>query len=72
LRSVRRSRSTRARFGISYWDAAIIEAARIPGADVILSEDHNDGQVFDGVTVENPFKPESAWREPVPPGVGRR
>jgi predicted nucleic acid-binding protein len=46
---------TRARFGISYWDAAVIEAARQAGADVVLSEDLADGQDYDGVRVENPF-----------------
>ena len=48
--------TTRARFGISYWDAAIIEAARLSGAEVVLSEDLRDGQDFGGVWVENPFK----------------
>jgi predicted nucleic acid-binding protein len=48
--------TTRARFGISYWDAAIIEAARLSGAEVVLSEDLQDGQDFGGVRVENPFK----------------
>ncbi len=47
--------TTRARFGISYWDAAIIEAARLSGAEVVLSEDLQDGQDFGGVRVENPF-----------------
>lgn len=43
------------RFTISYWDAAIIEAARELGCDVVLSEDLNDGQEFDGLGVINPF-----------------
>lgn len=47
--------STRQRFGISYWDAAIIEAARALGCDVVLSEDLKDGQDYAGVRVENPF-----------------
>ncbi len=47
--------STRQRFGISYWDAAIIEAARTLGCDVVLSEDLKDGQDYGGVRVENPF-----------------
>jgi predicted nucleic acid-binding protein len=47
--------STRQRFDISYWDAAIIEAARELGCDVVLSEDLNDGQDYGGVRVENPF-----------------
>ena len=47
--------STRQRFTISYWDAAIIEAARALGCEVVLSEDLNDGQDYAGVMVENPF-----------------
>jgi predicted nucleic acid-binding protein len=47
--------STRQRFGISYWDATIIEAARTLGCDVVLSEDLKDGQDYAGVRVENPF-----------------
>jgi predicted nucleic acid-binding protein len=47
--------STRQRFDISYWDAAIIEAARALGCGVVLSEDLNDGQDYAGVRVENPF-----------------
>lgn len=40
---------------ISYWDAAIIEAARASGCESVLSEDLNDGQDYQGVVVENPF-----------------
>jgi predicted nucleic acid-binding protein len=47
--------STRERFGISYWDAAILEAARSLGCDVVLSEDLSDGEDYAGVRVENPF-----------------
>ena len=47
---------TRERFKISYWDAAIIEAARALGCDVVLSEDLNDGQDYAGVRVENPLR----------------
>jgi predicted nucleic acid-binding protein len=47
---------TRARFGISYWDAAIIEASRALRCDVVLSEDLGDGQDYGGVRVENPFR----------------
>jgi predicted nucleic acid-binding protein len=46
---------TRWRHGISYWDAAILEAARALGCDVVLSEDLAHGQDYDGVRVENPF-----------------
>ncbi len=47
--------STSDRFGISYWDAAILEAARHLGCEVVLSEDLNEGQDYAGVRVENPF-----------------
>jgi predicted nucleic acid-binding protein len=47
--------TTRDRFGIAYWDAAIVEAARAAGCDAVLSEDLNDGQDYAGVRVVNPF-----------------
>jgi predicted nucleic acid-binding protein len=47
---------TRERFGISYWDAAILEAARSLGCEVVLSEDLSDGEDYAGVRVENPFR----------------
>ncbi len=47
--------ATRQRFDISYWDAAILEAARALSCDVVLSEDMSDGQDYAGVRVENPF-----------------
>lgn len=42
-------------FGISYWDAAILAAAKQLGCDTVYSEDLNAGQNYDGVTVVNPF-----------------
>jgi predicted nucleic acid-binding protein len=48
--------SARERFRISYWDAAIIEAARALGCEVVLSEDLNDGQDYSGVRVADPFR----------------
>lgn len=47
---------TRSRFGISYWDAAILEAGRALGCSVVLSEDLDDGTDFDGIRVEDPFR----------------
>lgn len=44
------------RFRISYWDAAIVEAARSLGCRQLFSEDLNDGQDFGGVVVRNPFR----------------
>ncbi|HEX9945298.1 MAG TPA: PIN domain-containing protein [Thermoanaerobaculia bacterium] len=40
---------------ISPWDGAILEAARQAGCKRVLSEDLGDGQVYGGITVENPF-----------------
>ena len=45
----------RQRWQISYWDAAIIAAARQMGCTAVYSEDLNLGQNYDGVTVINPF-----------------
>jgi predicted nucleic acid-binding protein len=47
--------ATRRRFGISYWDAAIIEAGRQLGCRIVLSEDLDAGTDYDGIRVENPF-----------------
>lgn len=41
---------------ISYWDAAILEAARSAGCEVVLSEDLSDGEDYGGIRVENPFR----------------
>ena len=48
--------ATQRRVHLSYWDAAIIEAARMSGCAAVLSEDLADGQSYGGVTVEDPFK----------------
>ena len=53
------------RWRVSYWDAAIIEAARMLSCDQLLTEDLNSGQVFDGVTVVNPLSALPG----VPPGA---
>ncbi len=47
--------ATREKFGISYWDAAVIEAARVMKCDLVLSEDLVHGQDYGGVVVANPF-----------------
>lgn len=43
------------RYLISYWDAAIIAAAELAGAEVVYSEDLNDGQRYGQVAIRNPF-----------------
>lgn len=45
------------RYQLSYWDAAIVAAARVLEAGILYSEDLNHGQVYDGVKVINPFLP---------------
>ena len=45
-----------ARYQIGYYDAAILAAARQVGCAKVHSEDLNDGQDYDGVRVENPFR----------------
>ena len=41
---------------LSFWDALVIEAAKIVGAERLLTEDMPDGRVIDGVRIENPFR----------------
>ena len=41
---------------LSFWDGLIVQAALAGGASVLYSEDLQHGQVFDGLTVTNPFK----------------
>jgi len=42
--------------GLSCWDAAIVEAARLLGCEQVLSEDLADGRNYDGMVVVNPFR----------------
>jgi predicted nucleic acid-binding protein len=44
------------RYRLSYWDAAIVEAARLSACDTLLSEDLAHGRSYDGVLVVNPFQ----------------
>ena len=44
-----------ARYGISYWDGAIVAAAEAIGAPVLYTEDLNHGQAYGTVTAINPF-----------------
>jgi len=42
-------------YKLSYWDAAILAAAKQMGCHTVYSEDLNAGQDYDGVKVVNPF-----------------
>lgn len=44
------------RYQTGYYDAAILAAACRLGCATVYSEDLNDGQNYDGVRVENPFR----------------
>ncbi len=48
----------RERYKLSLWDALIIAAAQQSGCETLYSEDLNDGQTFDTVTVRNPLLPD--------------
>ena len=43
------------RFRLSYWDGAILAAARTLGCDAVYSEDLGSEQDYDGLRVINPF-----------------
>ena len=43
------------RFELSYWDGAILAAARSLGCDAVYSEDLSAEQDYDGLRVINPF-----------------
>ena len=43
------------RYQISFWDALIVAAAESAGAEVLFTEDLNDGQQYGSVLARNPF-----------------
>ena len=52
LLAIHRSRKAK----VSFWDALILEAALAAGATLLYSEDFQDGAVFGGLRIANPFK----------------
>src|SRR5437762_17434 len=46
-----------ARYQISFWDALVIQAAQVAGAEILYSEDLSDGQRYGTVRVKNPLTP---------------
>lgn len=46
----------KAAYGLSYWDAAIVAAARALGCRGLLSEDMSHGREIEGMTIHNPFR----------------
>ena len=53
---VKRAIETHKVYGISYWDSLIVAAAERTGCHKLVSEDLNDGQEYNGIVVENPFR----------------
>lgn len=47
--------ATANRFRFSFWDALIVQAARLGGASVLYTEDLQHDQVVEGVRIVNPF-----------------
>jgi predicted nucleic acid-binding protein len=46
----------KAAHGFSYWDSAIIAAARALGCGILYSEDVSHGRQVEGITIINPFR----------------
>ena len=44
------------RYQLSYWDGAILAAARASGCDAVYSEDMSPTQDYGGIRVINPFE----------------
>jgi predicted nucleic acid-binding protein len=46
----------KARHGFSYWDSAIVAAARALGCTTLYTEDLAHGRQIEGVVIVNPFR----------------
>jgi predicted nucleic acid-binding protein len=46
----------RLRYGLSYWDAAIVSAAQASGSSLLLTEDLGHAVTIDGLEIANPFR----------------
>jgi predicted nucleic acid-binding protein len=44
-----------ARYQLSFWDALVVQAAHVAGAEILYSEDLSDGQRYGTVRVKNPL-----------------
>ena len=44
------------RYNISFWDALIVQAAGVSGAEILYSEDLSHGQSYGSVRVVNPLR----------------
>ena len=55
LTTLRSALGIRARYGFSYWDSAVVAAARTAGCSELYTEDLSHDQVVEGVRIVNPF-----------------
>ena len=55
LASVRRALEIKGQYGVQFYDALMLSAAEAGACDEILTEDLNNGQVYCGIKVVNPF-----------------
>ena len=44
------------RYGLSIYDATIVASALVAGCETLYSEDLQDGQVIEKLTIRNPFR----------------
>jgi predicted nucleic acid-binding protein len=49
---------------VSFWDALVLHAAQVSGAEVLYSEDLSDGQAYGSVRVVNPLRDNADRPEP--------
>ena len=56
---LRQAFAVQARYQLSFYDANIVAAAQLSGAQELWTEDFNTGQDYDGVIAVNPFTGES-------------
>ena len=53
---IRSAMDKEVRYQISFWDGLILAAAEAGGAEVLYTEDLNDGQQYGRILVRNPFR----------------
>ncbi|MFA5822190.1 MAG: PIN domain-containing protein [Thermodesulfovibrionales bacterium] len=56
IMSVIRASEIEEKYKLSFWDSLIVVAAYSAKVEKILTEDLNEGQVIEGILIENPFK----------------
>jgi predicted nucleic acid-binding protein len=55
MESIRDGARLASQFSLGFWDAVIVSVAKANGASVLLTEDHIDNRVVEGVRYLNPF-----------------